>query len=325
MPLCASRVGDHPKESPMRTDTILAWTMNFVAGCGPRGFTRQFVDNSGDHPEVHPLFLASCQEIVGAWACLYHAGVTKPEVLRSTFLHYSLDLLFMRALAVGEVVNTTVTLAGVGQRRSGGHFVSHMAHCDVGGNLVGESWWGGILLGYQGVEGKRYILEPPPRIEPTAWTRSDECVTVKVDPAAAHIWDACIRNPRQSKAASSDINTHTNIAFARKAGLPERTLNGLCVLALALPWVIDAVTKDQANVARVIRVACLFSAPVFLAFEPISLEVRVLNTSICHAVRGNHGTGEVVVAIFEVVNPEGKAAIRQGYVEIDLGKKSPKL
>jgi hypothetical protein len=191
-----------------------------------------------------------------------------------------------------------------------------MKHCGQNGELVGESWWGGILLGFQNVEGEKYTEKAPLR----HMTKREEHAiskTVLIVPAQAHLWDSCIRNPRKLKSKSSDINTHTNVAFARKAGLKERTLNGMCVLAFALPLVIAASVGNNSGV-QLQRVACLFSAPVLLAFDPIALEVRLLG--INQVSGGSSADYNTIVAAFEVVTPEGKTAIRNGYVEILLAK-----
>ena len=84
---------------------------------------------------------------------------------------------------------------------------------------------------------------------------------------------ACsIRNPVMLKAKSSDMNVHTNVDFAQKAGLQARTLNGLCVLCLCAAEICACFANCHST--RMMReVACTFVAPVFLAYEEVQLVI----------------------------------------------------
>lgn len=317
MPLSSAHVGSAPVQSPLRTHALLPWTMNFSAACGE--LRPCFVDNSGGQvPQVHPLFLAGCAEIVGAWACVYHAGMTKAEVIKHTFAHHSFDGIFHRRLESGAEVETVVSLAGVGRHRSGGHFVTSFRHSDRSG-LMGESWWGGVLLGAP-ADVDFYSSSPPPRLKPS--TSSAALVpagterTLELPASQAHIWDSCIRDPRRPKAKSSDINPHTNVDFARKAGLQARTLNGLCVLALALEAVLD-MAGCSAPWPLVRRVACEFGSPVFIDFAPVKLIVRILDSGVSTS-------NGVEVLCFEVLTVDGKRGVRNGYIELSR-ETAPKL
>ena len=53
----------------------------------------------------------------------------------------------------------------------------------------------------------------PPEIAVLSPTFEIITQTLLVSAAQAHLWDACIRDPRNAKAASSDINVHTNMSF----------------------------------------------------------------------------------------------------------------
>ena len=74
------------------------------------------------------------------------------------------------------------------------------------------------------------------------------------------------------KAKSSDMNVHTNVDFAQKAGLQARTLNGLCVLCLCAAEICAGFTNCHST--RMMReVACTFVAPAFLAYEEVQLVI----------------------------------------------------
>ena len=76
MPLDASLVGIEPKQSPLITNAILTWSMNYVACAVPTyiPMEKKYFDNTNDAkpPPLHPLFVASVQEVIGAWAAYMH-------------------------------------------------------------------------------------------------------------------------------------------------------------------------------------------------------------------------------------------------------------
>lgn len=292
--------------------------MNFVAGISPSSLPlgQEWFDNSGDdHPlPLHPLFLASTREIIGAWAALYSTDVTKEEVIAHTFVHHSFDAVFHREAVVDRTYRTDVTLVGVGARRSGGHFVTECTNCHVDGGRrpIGTSWWGGIVLGLP-VEGADRHMDgrmPPPRPQRPAGVSTT--TTIVIPPSQAHLFDACIRDPRHPKAKSSDINVHTNVAFAKKAGLDGRTLNGLALLGYVLPFLARHAGKE---VRRLSSVGVTFGAPVMLAWEPVALSLHML--AIVPA------GGDKLTVHFEVKTGEGGRAIRDGFVSWDEEAEKP--
>lgn len=300
----------------MTTHAALTWTMNFAAGC--RELIPLFADNTcGRIPSVHPMFLASCSEIIGAWGCLYAAGVTKPEVVKHTFVHWKFDSIFHRPLLADDTVTTKITLVGVGNRRSGGHFSAKFVHRDLMG-VIGESWWDGIVLGLAAQGADRYIDQPPPLLRVSKPHNANKSVSLIVTAAQAHVWDACVRNPRKLKSKSADINVHTNVAYAVKAGLPARTLNGLCVLSLALSKLLETIGHPDAWNA-VQRVTCTFGAPVFIRYDPVSLRVVILESGFAKDL-------PLWLIAFEVLTHEGNKAVRDGYLELNSAAfASPKL
>lgn len=314
MPLRSSEVSTVPKESPLTTNACLTWAMNFAAGCD--AIRPCFLDNTAERrPLVHPLFLSGCVEIVGAWGCVYAAGVTKAEVIKSTFVHHTLDCIMSEPMFADDVVHTDVTLAGVGQRRSGGHFVAHFEHRRVRGGtansqMLGQSWVGGVLLGLAPVGEELYSCQPPERLNVMKTADALEVVAPLVlSCREAHLWDACIRDPRRPKAKSADINPHTNVDFARRAGLDARNLNGLCVLAHALSVILELIGVRQFEAWPMLRrIACTFASPVFIDYEPVHLDVHVL--------AAGSSCSSILVVEFEVLTAQGRHAIRDGYLEV---------
>jgi hypothetical protein len=74
--------------------------------------------------------------------------------------------------------------------------------------------------------------------------RHETSETVLVPPGMAHVFDSCIRDPRNLKSASADLNVHTNLRLARAAQLEGCTLNGMALLCLVLPGVLRAAATE---------------------------------------------------------------------------------
>lgn len=304
--MLASTVGNVPKESPLERDLILPWTMNFAAACNERDPV--FYDNTkeaGDRLLVHPVFLSGCVEIIGFWASLYASGISKEEVIKHSPAHYGFDAIFHRPMYAGEIVTTNLCLAGMGQRKSGTHFVTRQETLSKSsGEVLCTSYWEGIVMKFTDQVGPdSYPAElnpvtPPPRPSPgTAVSRE---IPLPISPLAAHIWDGCIRDPRNPKAKSSDINPHTNLNFALKGGFPGRNLHGSGTVGLALTELLKHCAPGR--IADVRRLGCIFGSPVTLWYEDMTLTIQVKTEPSLPDV-----------LFFEVITPEGKTAVRNGY------------
>ena len=353
MPLSAKNVGVHPPQSPLLTRAVLTWSMNFSAAANPpdEPLNPAYFDNSDSAaatPVLHPLFMASAREVVGAWAALYAAGATKEEVIKHTFVHHTYDALFYRNVQAGSTLQTAVTLAGVGPHSSGGtHFLTALETtlhpsdaCGSSsgrrgaGGLVGRSWWGGVVLGLGPADGDAKYMHgsecaaPPPRPAKKP-LQSVQKHRIAVPPGQAHIFDGCIRDPRNIKATSADINPHTNIDFALKAGLQGRTLNGMCLLAFVLPAVLrvaagaaagcSSSTQPDHGRTRLQRIGCTFSNPVVLEYTAVDLDVHITaggTAAPAPAAAAAAVAAATTTVHFEVYDSRGKRVIRDGFATI---------
>lgn len=306
MPLDAKKAGEMARVSPQTTHAILPWTMNFAAAAEPDMTPAYFDNSNGKTPRVHPLFLASVTEVVGAWSALYTGGVSKEEVVKHTFVHHSFDVSFTRVpIQANDTLTTQVQLAGVGDHRAGSHFLTKFRHVNQQGECVSNSWWGGVLLGLKAVNGSEYLSDVEQR---PAWPKDAavlEEVEIGFPPTQAHLWDACIRDPLNAKPPSANINAHTDLALALKGGLDGRTLNGICVLSFALSYIM----KRYPN-SRVLRIGCFFASPVYLHFEPIRTKMQIMSVA---------KEEQEVTVLFHVLTNEGKKAVKNGYVVLDTG------
>ena len=348
MPLSTKNVGKHPPHSPLLTNAILTWSMNFVAGISPPilPLEKIYFDNTTHSKGIlskkshrnhslgiplHPLFIASTQEIIGAWSALYTTGVTKKDVIASPFVHYTYDAVFFNGpLFADRSYSTDVTLVGVGAKRSGGHFLTECSSIDSAtGISVCKSWWGGIVLGLQPENGNTHYLENRlaplrpsllPVLHPSLSSSTSsasaniETINMTVPASQAHVFDACIRDPRNPKAKSSDINVHTNVSFAHQAKLQGRTLNGMALLGISLRYLEIEIEKRQEKKnpipsmkMRLSRVGVTFGAPVILEWETIHLLLDVLNIVI-------NVDGKITIQFQVRTNDNGKA-IKDGFFE----------
>ncbi len=119
-----------------------------------------------------------------------------------------------------------------------------------------------------------------------------EC-PIEVPAGMAHIYTECARifNP-----------IHTDAAVARAAGLPSIILHGTATMALAVSRIIASDAGNDPE--RIGRVAGRFGAMVTM---PSTLMVRVI---------GRDESASSASVFFEVLNGEGRLAIRDGLVII---------
>ena len=304
MPLDANLAGEMARVSPQTTHAILPWTMNFAAAAEAQ-MTREYYDNSGGKvPLVHPLFLASVTEVVGAWSALYTGGVSKKEVVKHTFVHHSFDAEYTHVrINADDTITTEVQLAGVGDHRAGSHFLTKYKHVNQKGECVSNSWWGGVVLGLKAVNGSKYVSNVKQRPQWPKDAKILEEVEMEFPATQAHLWDACIRDPLNAKPPSANINAHTDLALALKGGLDGRTLNGICVLSFALGNIMKRYPS-----ARVVRIGCFFASPLYLNFEPVKARLQIASVS---------KEDKLVTVLFHVLNAEGNKAVKNGYVVLD--------
>ncbi|HYR79762.1 MAG TPA: MaoC/PaaZ C-terminal domain-containing protein, partial [Candidatus Dormibacteraeota bacterium] len=116
---------------------------------------------------------------------------------------------------------------------------------------------------------------------------------IQVPAAMAHVYTECARifNP-----------IHTDAAVARAAGLPAIILHGTATLSLAVSRIVEARAQSDPN--RISRIACRFGAMVTM---PSTLTLRIFADTA-------RDTASSTGIYFEVLNSEGKLAIRDGFI-----------
>ena len=229
---------------------------------------------------AHPLFPV-CYE----WP-LAQPLRALPELqpLFPRLLHAQHDVVLHRPLRAGESLQVSARIAAVAQRRPGALVVFRFEARDGAGELVTVTDFGALYRDVQ-VEGPldEATEEPPMRHGPLR-----PAAEIQVSATAAHVYTECARiwNP-----------IHTDIAYARAAGLPGLILHGSATLALSVSRALQALRADPAEVRRV---RCRFTGMVPM---PATLAV--------HAARDGRQLA------FETRNARGETVIGRGAIVLD--------
>jgi acyl dehydratase len=276
------------------------WLMAYAAALGEAD-PRYYDTLAGPGPLAHPLF-AVCYE----WpAALALRDLTIAAELQPRGVHAAHHLVIHRAPRAGDAVRTTARVIAVERRRAGALVVSRFETVDAAGRPVTTTDYGSV---YRGVEltgapasavgspsGPEGIANPArpaaarnPDGRPSAAGVDVRWADVIDVPAnAAWVYTECARiwNP-----------IHTDVAVARRAGLPAPILHGTATLALALSRVVARDLGGEP--ARVAEVRGRFTGMVPM---PSSLSVR-----------GGARDGRAVT--FDAVSAEGAPILSQGVV-----------
>jgi len=264
------------------THTIDArWLMAYAAGLGETA-ARWYDTLGADGPDAHPIFPV-CYE----WPPL--VGLREHVIgdeLAPFSVHATHDLVITRMPRAGERVTTTARVVAVERRRAGALLVARLHTVDAHGRTLTTTDYGSVYRGVEAIEVGRVEdpLAPPPDV-PAADVRWTE--PVEVATGAAHVYTECARiwNP-----------IHTDVASARRAGLPAIILHGTATLALAVSRVIAR--ELGGDPARVRRVRSRFTGFVRV---PSTLTVRA---------RGASGTAFA----FDAVDADGGSVLGDGLV-----------
>jgi acyl dehydratase len=263
-------------EAPPVEQTLDArWIMAYSAGIGetdPRCY-----DTAAEALSVHPVFPV-CYE----WQPLQPVR-NLPELrpVHPRLVHAQHDIVIHRPLRAGETVRTAARIVAALARAPGAFVVFRCETRDAKGALVIESHYGYLYRGValDGPDARLVDLAEPQPL-PGSLAPLGE---IAVGATAAHVYTECARifNP-----------IHTDIAYARAAGLPGIILHGTATLALS---VSRALRSHDIEWRRVRGVSCRFSGMVLM---PSSLSV--------HARRA----GEAIA--FETANERGEKVISRG-------------
>jgi acyl dehydratase len=251
------------------------WVMAYSAGIGetdPRCY-----DTTRQDLPVHPVFPV-CYE----WQPLQPVrNLPELKPVYSRLVHAQHAVTFHRPLRAGETVRTTARLVAALARAPGAFIVFRCEARDARGELVVTSDYGYLYRGVALEGPDRQLAElanPAPSSE-----KLSSLGEIEVAATAAHVYTECARifNP-----------IHTDVAYARAAGLPGIILHGTATLALA---VSRALRSHDIEWRRVRALSCRFSG-------------MVLMPSVLTVYAGR--AGEAIA--FETANDKGEPVITRG-------------
>jgi acyl dehydratase len=270
--LSSAIVGE--QAGPLAASIDARWLMAYSAGLGETD-PRYYDTERG--VMAHPLFPV-CYEWPVAQP-LRALPALKP--LFPQLLHAQHDLRIHRAPRAGDSLRTSARIIAVTQRKPGAFVVFRFEARDATGEPVTTTDFGALYRGVA-VEGGDRALEEVADLAPPD-VQFPEYSKIDIPATAAHVYTECARiwNP-----------IHTDIAYARAAGLPAIILHGTATLALSVSRVLRQFEIDATAVRRV---QCRFSGMVEM---PSQLSVHAALQD--QAVR------------FETRNTAGEAVIGRG-------------
>lgn len=240
----------------------------------------------GDDVIAPPIF-----PVVPAFDAFMAAGMDpelEADVMR--LVHGEEEHVLHRAIRPGDTLTVKTVLESVEQKETGETFTLKATETDQNGELVAEvrgtmfirgSGSGAKSSGAPTEEGEREVVYEE---------------TTKVDDDQTH---------RYAQASGDHNPIHLDENIARMAGLPGIINHGMCTMAIATKGAVNGLAGGDP--ARVKRVACRFSKPVFPGQE---LTTRFFKQS--------ESDGSATYG-FETYNPDGAAVIRNGVVEVAAG------
>jgi acyl dehydratase len=193
-------------------------------------------------------------------------------------LHAQHDLRIHRAPRGGDSLRTWARIIAVTQRKPGAFVVFRFEARDAAGEPVTTTDFGALYRGVS-VEGGDRALEEVADPAP-AEARFAEYSKIDVPVTAAHVYTECARiwNP-----------IHTDIAYARAAGLPTIILHGTATLALSISRALRVLDADPAQVRRV---QCRFSGMVEMPSQ-LSVHADLQDKTVRFDTR--NAAGETVI------------------------------
>jgi acyl dehydratase len=230
---------------PLAQTIDARWAMAYSAGLGETD-ARYYDTSAPEGIWLHPLFPV-CYE----WPVSIALRALAPLAAhQARLVHAQHDVVIHRRLRAGETLSTHARIAAALPRSPGAFVVFRFEARDAENRLVTTSDFGVIYRGVELDGPRRAVLEledpPAPGRELT------HIGDIAVAATAAHVYTECARiwNP-----------IHTDIAYARAAGLPGIILHGTATLALSVSRLLANYGIEPPQVRRV---RCRFAGMVLM-------------------------------------------------------------
>ncbi len=203
-------------------------------------------------------------------------------------LHGEQDMYFHRTVAPGDIVTSTAKILTIEEKATGESLVLEVRCSNQRGELVQQMLFTAFIRG-RGKRDKRNDeqSEEPPSGEPLLR------VSQSIDADQTY---------RYAQASGDHNPIHVDENMAKMAGLPGIIVHGLCTMAFTSKSMIDHLCDHDPR--RLKRLRARFSRPVFPG------------QTITTAIWPRPDRDGLKVYAYETDNPDGKAVIKDGIVEV---------
>ena len=223
----------------------------------------------------------------------FWAGGEFPVEVMDRQVHFTEGVVWHRVMRPGDDLTVQGEVAAIVPHRAGTVMTVRYRVTDADDQPVFDEF-SGVLLRRVRCDGEGRGAESLPVVperqseDAVAWEQ-----TLPIDALAPYVFDGCANLP---------FAIHTSPQFAKRVGLPGIIYQAGATLSIA---VRELVNREAAgDPARLKSVTCSFTGMVFPETDII---VRLLERAPGDAVDG---------LFFEVLNAEGKRAIRGGYAVV---------
>lgn len=203
-------------------------------------------------------------------------------------LHGEQDMYFHRTVAPGDIVTSTAKILTIEGKATGESLVLEVRCTNQRGEPVQHMRFTGFIRG----KGKRDKHSEDPSEEPPSGEPPLR-VSQTIDPDQTY---------RYAQASGDHNPIHVDENMAKMAGLPGIIVHGLCTMAFTSKIMIDYLCEHDPR--RLKRLRSRFSRPV------------LPGQTITTAIWPRPDRDGLKVYAYETDNPDGKAVIKDGIVEV---------
>jgi acyl dehydratase len=267
----ASRIAG-TQAPPLEQALDTRWIMAYSAALGEPD--ARCYDTTREALPVHPVFPVCCE-----WQPLQPVrNLPELKPVYPRLVHAQHDITIHRPLRAGETVRTSARIVAALARAPGAFVVFRCETRDAKGAPVVTSDYGYLYRGValDGPDVRLAELTDPRAVDANLESLGE----IPVAATAAHVYTECARifNP-----------IHTDVAYARAAGLPGIILHGTATLALS---VSRALRVHDVEWRRVRGVSCRFSGMVLM---PSTLGVAAAREGSAIAFETANDAGDKVI------------------------------
>ncbi len=281
--------------------TTVNWrhAMNYAAALNDIN-EAYYDDERSEGIVAHPMYCAAL-----TWPIVERVGEfidskDFPKELLATQVHFTENLTMYRPVLPGDMLTIRGRVDRIEPHRAGTHVIIRFEAIDAGGQRVFIEHLGGLMRGVECRGGARSADGPgesaPDVIAPPEGITRESCIVIGA--LAPFVYDGC---------TNIYFPIHTSKKFARQVGLPGIIVQGTATLAMAVSDIIN--TDAGGDPGRIKTIQCKFT------------DMVMPGSNITLKVTAGTSTELQKELFFTVLNGEGRAAIRNGFVRIAADKR----